>query len=56
MVSSDLGRATGLLTDSVVMTDNIATVRTSELVRVIGRIPNMGDIDRALMHTLGLED
>ena len=44
----------GLRTDSVVMTDNLATVLELEIDRVIGRCDNMQPVDTALRHTLGL--
>jgi mRNA interferase MazF len=47
------GKQSGLLTDSVIMTDNIATIVASGVDRVIGSIP-MTDIDVALRHTLSL--
>ena len=47
------GAASGLLTDSVVMTDNLATALMNEIDRVIGRVP-MTRVDDALRHTLGL--
>ncbi|MCA9937603.1 MAG: type II toxin-antitoxin system PemK/MazF family toxin [Anaerolineales bacterium] len=47
------GRESGLLTDSVVMTDNLATVGDAAIDRIIGSLP-MAAIDRALQHTLGL--
>lgn len=47
------GGESGLLSDSVVMTDNLATVLLSEIDRVIGRIP-MSRVDTALRHTLAL--
>ncbi len=47
------GRRSGLLTDSVVMTDNLATIAESEIDRVIGSLL-MSDVDAALRHTLGL--
>ena len=47
------GRRSGLLTDSVVMTDNLATVGESEIDRKIGMLP-MAEVDKALRHTLGL--
>ncbi|MBU1182512.1 MAG: type II toxin-antitoxin system PemK/MazF family toxin [Proteobacteria bacterium] len=47
------GQQSGLLTDSVVMTDNLATVAEFEIDRIIGTLP-MGNIDAALRHTLGL--
>ncbi len=47
------GRQSGLLSDSVVMTDNLATVTTSAVTRIIGSLP-MDDVDAALRHTLAL--
>jgi len=44
----------GLRTDSVVMTDNLATVLESEIDRTIGHCDDMEAIDVALRHTLGL--
>jgi len=44
----------GLLTDSVVMTDNLATVLEKEIDRAIGFCADMQAIDAALRHTLGL--
>jgi mRNA interferase MazF len=43
-----------LLTDSVVMTDNIATVLDVEIDRVIGRCTVMPAVAAALRHTLEL--
>jgi len=51
--SSPAGRRSGLLTYSLVMTDNLATVRLSAIDRVVGRLA-MENVDRALRHTLGL--
>ena len=52
--SSPAGRQMGLLSDSIVMTDNLATILDSETDRVIGRCNDMRSIDAALRHTLGL--
>ena len=52
--SAPTGRAMGLLTDSVVMTDNLATVLHTEIDRVIGRHPEMTQVQDALRHTFGL--
>lgn len=52
-VSTPLAQPTGLLTDSVVMTDNLATVAEVAIDRVIGTLP-MTDVDTALRHTLKL--
>jgi mRNA interferase MazF len=52
--SSSEGRRMGLLSDSVVMTDNLATVLNSEIDRGIGKCDDMRTVDAALRHTLGL--
>ena len=52
-LQSDEGRTSGLQCDSVVMTDNLATIKIAVVSRVIGTVP-METIDRALRHTLGL--
>ena len=52
--SSEAGRQAGVLTDSVDMTDNLATVRDSEIDRVIGSLVDMSAVDAALRHTLAL--
>ena len=52
-VATPEGQQSGLLTDSVVMTDNLATVAESAIDRVIGSLP-MGQVEAALKHTLGL--
>ena len=52
-LESSEGEKSGLLTDSVVMTDNLATITDIAIDRVIGKLP-MRKIDKALKHTLGL--
>jgi mRNA interferase MazF len=47
------GRQSGLLTDSVVMTDNLATIVEVAVDRVIGTLP-MNGVEAALRHTLAL--
>jgi mRNA interferase MazF len=47
------GKASGLLGDSVVMTDNLTTISEMAIDRIIGKLP-MRDVNRALRHTLGL--
>lgn len=44
----------GLRTDSVVVTDNLATVLDREIDKAIGHCPLMPQIDQALKLTLGL--
>ena len=51
--STPEGQRSGLLSDSVVMTDNLATIAESEIERAIGTLP-MADVERALRHTLNL--
>ena len=46
--------ASGLLTDSVIMTDNLATIRYSEIDRVIGVFTGMRKVDAAMRTTLAL--
>ncbi len=48
------GRSMGLLSDSIVVTDNLATVLEREIDKTIGYCPEMPLIDQALKHTLGL--
>ena len=52
-LSTPEGQQSGLLTDSVVMTDNLATVFDTEIDRVIGNLP-MREVDVALRRTLNL--
>ncbi len=54
LLNSVEGQQSGLLTDSVVMTDNLATIALSAIYRVIGSLPTP-DIDEALKHTLSLQ-
>ncbi|KYC41162.1 transcriptional regulator [Scytonema hofmannii PCC 7110] len=53
LLNSSEGQKSGLLTDSVVMTDNLTTIVLSSVYRVIGSLPT-SDVDEALKHTLGL--
>lgn len=53
LLASSEGWQSGLLSDSVVMTDNLATIQESEIDRKIGALP-MHSVDTALRHTLSL--
>lgn len=55
LLNSSVGNKSGLLMDSVVMTDNLATIMELAIEEVIGWLP-MIDVDMALKHTLGLKD
>jgi mRNA interferase MazF len=52
--NSSLGQAMGLLTDSVVVTDNLATVLEREFDKAIGCCNGMPAVDQALRTTLNL--
>ena len=51
---SPAGIAAGLRTDSVIMTDNLATVADSEIDSVLGTLPDMLAVDAPLRKTLSL--
>lgn len=52
-IRTRVGRQSGLLTDSIVMADNLVTILETEIDRIIGRLP-MESVDAALRYTLGL--
>ncbi len=47
-------RETGLLMDSVIMTDNLATVHDEEIDRVLGVLPDLSEVEASLRRTLAL--
>jgi mRNA interferase MazF len=53
-VGSESGRRSGLLMDSVIMTDNVVTIRHAEIDQVIGALRSVTELDAALRVTLGL--
>jgi hypothetical protein len=53
-MNSYAGTQSGLRTDSVVVTDNLATVRHHFVDKVIGTLPDTTSIDSAISHTFGL--
>ncbi len=52
-LNTEDGQQSGLLSDSVIMTDNVATIEEMAIDRVIGRL-SKARIDGALRHTLSL--
>ncbi len=52
-LDSEEGRQAGILCDSVVMTDNLGTIRLQEIEQRIGSL-SMPPVDQAIHHTLGL--
>lgn len=47
-------KESGLLFDSVVMTDNLATVSLIAVAKIIGKLDNLSEVDDALRYTLNL--
>lgn len=54
IAGSSAGKATGLRLDSVIMTDNLATIHEDEIRARLGHLADLKAVDRALRHTLGL--
>ncbi len=53
-LNSPPAKGSGLLTDSVIMTDNLATALDKAIVRNLGRLTDLNPVDAALRTTLGL--
>ncbi|GJQ48862.1 hypothetical protein KsCSTR_07240 [Candidatus Kuenenia stuttgartiensis] len=51
---SEDGKTACILTDSIIMTDNLATVRFIDIEKAIGEIARLDTADRALNVTFGL--
>ena len=54
LLDSPEGRQARIIMDSVVMTDNLATIRESEIDRALGSLNDMTGVEAALRHTLSL--
>ena len=52
--ASRAGAGSGLATDSVIVTDNLATIREPLIRKRIGHLADMSAVDAALRHTLAL--
>jgi mRNA interferase MazF len=52
--NSPVGQQMGIQTDSVIMTDNLATVLEREIDQLIGNCPILEQVDLALKTTLDL--
>jgi hypothetical protein len=55
LLNSIEGKQTALQTDSVIVTDNLATIQEKFIDKTIGNFAKMTEIDFALAHTLGLD-
>ena len=53
-IHSPEGELAGLISDSVIVTDNLATVRETEISHCLGAWTDMDLVDAALIHTLDL--
>ncbi len=53
-LASPAGKASGLRLDSWLMTDNLVTVKETEIDSLLGRLPDMAAADAALKHTFAL--
>jgi mRNA interferase MazF len=53
-LSSASRRQTGLISDSVIVTDNLATIAETEIASVLGIWCDMALLNDALRHTFGL--
>ena len=53
-ISTPEGKQSGLLSDSLVATDNLATLHEKFIDKKLGSLPDMKKIETALAHTLGL--
>ena len=54
LLDSSEGREARILMDSVVMTDNLATVRENEIDRALGNLTDLTEVNTALRRTLSL--
>ncbi len=55
LLETETGMASGLRLDSVIMADNIFTVRENEIDSILGELPDMASVDDALRHSFGLD-
>ena len=54
LLDSSNNRQSGLQTDSVIVTDNLATVQEKFINRALGSSSTMTEVETALAHTFGL--
>ena len=53
-IYTETGKQTGLISNSVIMTANIATVRLSEIYKRIGTFTEIDALKKSLRHTFGI--
>ena len=54
-LSTLIGKESGLLSDSVIATDNLATLHENFIYKKLGNLTDMNEVERALIHTFGLK-
>jgi len=53
-IHTTIGQQTGLIDDSVIMTDNLATICISETYKKIGTFGELNVLKEAIRHTFGI--
>lgn len=48
-------KQTGLQLDSIIVTDNLATVQQKFICRKLGTLTDMSEVEKALAHTFGMK-
>jgi mRNA interferase MazF len=54
-LTTPAGKESGLLSDSVIATDNLATLDEKFIYKKLGNLTDMSKIEKALIHTFGLK-
>jgi mRNA interferase MazF len=55
LLNSIEGKQSGLQSDSIIVTDNLATVQEKFIDKIIGNFPDMNKVESALANTFGLK-
>ncbi|MGI9056260.1 MAG: type II toxin-antitoxin system PemK/MazF family toxin [Pyrinomonadaceae bacterium] len=54
-VSTPAGKQSGLLSDSLIATDNLATLHEKFIDKKLGSLPDLAKIENSLAHTFALK-
>ncbi len=54
-LATPIGKASGLLSDSAIATDNLATLDERFIYKKLGNLSDMSEVEKALIHTFGLK-
>ena len=54
-LSTPDGKQSGLVSDSLIAADNLATLHEKFIDKKLGSLPNMNAVEKALAHTFGLK-